>query len=73
MVSHVAPDILARRALGEKAGAEADDAYLPGCPHCQAELGRLAGVVTLARQDDHADQIFSPPAQVWTHITRELT
>jgi hypothetical protein len=72
MVSHVALDILALRALGERAGAEADDAHLPGCAHCQAELGRLAGVVTLGRQDNHADQLFSPPARVWTRITREL-
>ncbi len=71
-MSHVDPDILARRALGERAGTQADDAHLPGCAHCQAELGRLAGVVTLARQDDHADQLFSPPARVWTRITREL-
>jgi Anti-sigma-K factor rskA len=71
-VSHVDPEVLALRALGERAGTDADDAHLPGCAHCQAELDKFAEVVTVARQDEHADQLLRPPAEVWSGITQEL-
>jgi hypothetical protein len=71
-VSHIDPEVLALRALGETAGTRADDAHLPGCAHCQAELDKFAEVVTIARQDERADQLLKPPAQVWARITQEL-
>ena len=71
-MSHIDPEVLALRALGETAGTHADDAHLPGCAHCQAELGKFAEVVTIARRDERADQLLKPPAQVWARITQEL-
>ncbi len=71
-MSHIDPEVLALRALGETAGTHADDAHLPGCAHCQAELEKFAEVVTIARRDERADQLVKPPAQVWARITQEL-
>ena len=71
-MSHIDPEVLALRALGETAGTHADDAHLPGCAQCQAELEKFAEVVTIARRDERADQLVKPPAQVWARITQEL-
>src|ERR1022692_2071682 len=49
-VSHIDPEVLALRALGETAGTHADDAHLSGCAHCQAEFDKFAEVVTIARR-----------------------
>ena len=71
-MSHTDPEVLALRALGETAGAHADDAHLAGCAHCQAELDKFAEVVAIARRDQGADKLLSPPTQVWARITQEL-
>jgi hypothetical protein len=71
-VSHIDPEVLALRALGETAGTYADDAHLPGCAHCQAELDKFAEVVSIARRDERADQLLKPPAQVWARIAQEV-
>jgi Anti-sigma-K factor rskA len=71
-VSHVDPDVLALRALGEDAGTAADDAHLSGCAYCRAELDQLSKVVGAARHGNHVDQLQAPPARVWDRITEEL-
>jgi hypothetical protein len=72
MVSHVDPEVLALRALGDAAGTTADDAHLPGCAECQAELDRLRAVVTVARADDHQLVLDRPADAAWYRITQEL-
>jgi Anti-sigma-K factor rskA len=71
-VSHVDPEVLALRALGEVAGTTADDVHLPGCAICQAEIERLRKVVTIAREDDQPVRLAAPADAVWARIAQEL-
>jgi len=66
-VSHTDPTILARRALGEKAGTAADDEHAETCAQCRAEQARLAEITALARAEGPA-QLDAPPPQVWDRI-----
>jgi hypothetical protein len=66
-VSHTDPTILALRALGERAGAAADDEHAETCAQCRAEQARLAGIVAVARAEGPA-QLETPPPQVWDRI-----
>jgi hypothetical protein len=71
-VSHIDPEVLALRALGEMAGTHADDAHLPGCAHCQAEFDKFAEVVTIARRPGPGwKPALARPAV--TPLTREPT
>ncbi len=65
---HTDPEILALRALGERAGTAADEEHIAGCADCRAELARLAGVVAIARHDGPAAELARPPEQVWQRI-----
>jgi hypothetical protein len=67
-VSHTDPEILALRALGETAGTADDAGHLDTCPQCRSELARLAGIVRLARHEDAAERLETPPPQVWDRI-----
>jgi hypothetical protein len=67
-VSHTDPEILALRALGETAGTAADAEHAGTCPHCRAELARLAGIVELARGEGVAERLHPPPPPVWDRI-----
>jgi Anti-sigma-K factor rskA len=67
-VSHTDPEILALRALGETAGTAADAEHAGTCPHCRAELARLAGIVELARGEGAAEHLQTPPPRVWDRI-----
>jgi hypothetical protein len=71
-VSHLDPDVLAPRVLGENVRTAADEAHLSGCASCQAELDQLIHVVGIARRAGHMDQLQAPPAEVWDRITQEL-
>jgi hypothetical protein len=66
-VSHTDPTILALRALGEQAGAAADDAHAETCAQCRAEQARLAEIVAVARAEGPAE-LETPPPQVWDRI-----
>jgi Anti-sigma-K factor rskA len=72
-VSHTDPAILALRALGETAGTAEDAAHAETCPHCRAELTRLAGIVRLARDEGAAERLQTPPPQVWGRIAATVT
>jgi hypothetical protein len=67
-VSHTDPEILALLALGEKAGTAQDAEHAGTCPHCHAELARLTGIIELARHEDAAERLETPPPQVWDRI-----
>jgi hypothetical protein len=67
-VSHTDPEILALRALGERAGTARDAEHAETCPRCRAELARLTEVVQLARSDGAGERLQAPPAQVWDRI-----
>jgi anti-sigma-K factor RskA len=67
-VSHIDPEILALRALGETAGTAHDAAHAESCARCQAELARLTEVVRLARDADPAETLLAPPPQIWDRI-----
>ncbi len=67
-MSHTDPVILALRALGETAGTADDAEHAETCPHCRSELARLAGIVELARHEDAAECLETPPPQVWDRI-----
>jgi anti-sigma-K factor RskA len=67
-VSHTDPEILALRALGETAGTAADAEHAGTCPHCRAELARLARIVELARGEGVAERLHTPPPPVWDRI-----
>jgi Anti-sigma-K factor rskA len=70
-VPHTDPEILALRALGEMAGTAADVEHLARCALCEAELGRLAEVVTITR-GGAAECLESPPRQVWDRIAAAI-
>jgi len=67
-VSHIDPDILALRALGETAGTAADAEHAASCARCRAELARLTEVVRLARDTDPRETLQAPPPQLWDRI-----
>ena len=67
-MSHTDPEILALRALGETAGTAADAEHAETCPHCRAEVARLAGIVELARAEGAAERLQTPPPRVWDRI-----
>ena len=67
-MSHTDPEILALRALGETAGTAADAEHAETCPHCRAEVARLAGIVELARAEGAAERLRTPPPRVWDRI-----
>jgi len=67
-VSHTDPEILALRALGETAGTAADAEHAETCPHCRAEVTRLAAIVELARAEGAAERLQTPPPRVWDRI-----
>jgi len=67
-VSHIDPEILALRALGETAGTAADAEHAASCAHCRAELARLAEVVRLARDTEPGETLQAPPPQLWDRI-----
>lgn len=66
-MSHTDPTILALRALGERAGAAADDEHAKTCAQCRAEQARLTEIVAVARAEGPA-QLETPPPQVWDRI-----
>ncbi len=66
-MSHTDPTILALRALGERAGAAADDEHAETCAQCRAEQARLTDIVAVARAEGPA-QLETPPPQVWDRI-----
>ena len=66
-MSHTDPEILALRALGERAGSAEDDAHTAQCEDCQRELERLSRVVDIARSDGPAP-LEQPPPAVWARI-----
>jgi Anti-sigma-K factor rskA len=71
-VSHTDPVILALRALGETSGTADDAGHAGTCAHCRAELARLTEVVELARREDPAERLETPPAQVWDRIAAAI-
>ncbi|HEX9065396.1 MAG TPA: anti-sigma factor [Streptosporangiaceae bacterium] len=71
-MSHLDPDVLALRALGEQASGPEDEVHLADCPQCQAELSRLSQVTALARSDSRAAVLVAPPAGTWAAIVTEL-
>ena len=66
-MSHTDPEILALRALGQRAGSAEDDAHTAQCADCQRELDRLSHVVDIARTDGPAPLEHPPPA-LWARI-----
>jgi len=70
-VTHLAPETLALRALGEPAGTGEDDAHLAGCPLCRADLDQFRAVVSVARADDQPAELLTPAAGVWARIAQE--
>jgi hypothetical protein len=65
-VSHTDPELLALIALGEQDPAAAG--HLAGCPQCQAEVSRLAAVVTVARSEGRPAGLTPPPPYLWNRI-----
>jgi hypothetical protein len=66
-VSHIDPELLALRALGEELPAS-DDLHLAECAICAAEVDSLREVVRLGRSLQGDDVLVAPPALVWNRI-----
>jgi len=64
-MSHLDPESAALIALGEDTGG--DRQHLAGCAECQARVGQLAAVVSLAR-DEGALALAQPPDELWDKI-----
>ncbi|MGO9280079.1 MAG: anti-sigma factor [Streptosporangiaceae bacterium] len=65
-MSHPDPELLALIALGEPAASAAD--HLSGCADCQAEIGKLAAVVAVARRQDAIEPLEAPSPELWARI-----
>lgn len=72
MQEHCDPDVLALRALGERAGDADDDRHLADCVRCRSELEDLRAVVATGRSVETDDTPVTPPASVWQGISDEL-
>lgn len=72
MQEHCDPDVLALRALGERAGDADDDRHLADCVRCRGELEDLRAVVATGRSVETDDTPVTPPASVWQGISDEL-
>ena len=66
-MSHIDPELLALRALGEELPAS-DDLHLAECAICAAEVDSLREVVGLGRSLEGDDVLVAPPASVWSRI-----
>lgn len=69
--SHLDPDVLAVRALGEPVDA-ADLFHLSACARCAGELAAFEAVVATARSIDVTQAPETPPPSVWHGIHDEL-
>lgn len=70
-MSHIDPEVLSLRALGESAGDRQTDLHLASCDRCRDELESLRHVVVAGRGAGEDDVIAPPPPQVWSAIVAE--
>ena len=69
---HPNPDVLALLALGEKAGTAEERIHVDSCPVCLAEVAEFVRVTAVGRSATAADQLQTPPPQVWRAVQSEL-
>lgn len=72
MSSHIDPEDLALRALGEQPPDPGADEHLATCQLCIDELEQLRAVVSVARSIEPADAPVEAPARVWDAVVAEL-
>jgi anti-sigma-K factor RskA len=71
-VSHLEPDRLVLRALGEEPLDDGETGHLDGCETCRTEIAELWTVAGIGRETHEVRDLPAPPEHVWHMINADV-